>query len=326
MSASPTIPGHDVIGDVHGMAHMLERLLTRLGYVVRDGVWGHPTRTAVFLGDIIDRGPAQLQSCGIVRRMVEAGTAQAVAGNHDWNAVAYHSPNGRGGHLRDRNQRNAHQHRAFIDAVGLDTPLHAETTAWLATLPLWLDLGGIRVVHACWDERSLDVLRPLVLPGNLPSEEILRRGTSGTDNALRPDGSVKPVDPVFHAVETILKGVEIDLPPGVGYADAEGTRRTAMRVAWWQGEGATYRSAALAPPSVREELPDLPLPSSAALGYSGDPLLFIGHYWMNGRPRALTPKVACVDYSVARAGAMVAYRWSGETLVDDANFVAVDPE
>ncbi|MGW1942878.1 polynucleotide kinase-phosphatase [Streptomyces sp. NPDC001940] len=70
----------DIIGDVHGCASELETLLTRLGYV--DGV--HPEgRTAVFVGDLVDRGP---DSPGVLRRvmaMVKSGHALCVPGNHE---------------------------------------------------------------------------------------------------------------------------------------------------------------------------------------------------------------------------------------------------
>ncbi|MGW4777658.1 polynucleotide kinase-phosphatase [Streptomyces filamentosus] len=70
----------DVIGDVHGCRSELETLLGRLGYV--DGA--HPEgRTAVFVGDLVDRGP---DSPGVLRRvmgMVAAGNALCVPGNHE---------------------------------------------------------------------------------------------------------------------------------------------------------------------------------------------------------------------------------------------------
>ncbi|MFV2120200.1 polynucleotide kinase-phosphatase, partial [Streptomyces sp. Act-28] len=70
----------DVVGDVHGCASELEALLAELGYV--DG--RHPGgRTAVFVGDLVDRGP---DSPGVLRRvmsMVESGDALCVSGNHE---------------------------------------------------------------------------------------------------------------------------------------------------------------------------------------------------------------------------------------------------
>lgn len=70
----------DIIGDIHGCSSELETLLGKLGYV--DGT--HPEgRTAVFVGDLVDRGP---DSPGVLRRvmsMVSDGTALCVPGNHE---------------------------------------------------------------------------------------------------------------------------------------------------------------------------------------------------------------------------------------------------
>jgi protein phosphatase len=70
----------DVIGDVHGCRAELDTLLTELGY---EGTRHPEGRTAVFVGDLVDRGP---DTPGVLRRvmaMVEAGTALCVAGNHE---------------------------------------------------------------------------------------------------------------------------------------------------------------------------------------------------------------------------------------------------
>ena len=70
----------DIIGDVHGCSAELRTLLARLGY----GETGHPEgRKAVFLGDLVDRGPDTPGVLRLVMGMVEAGTAVCVPGNHD---------------------------------------------------------------------------------------------------------------------------------------------------------------------------------------------------------------------------------------------------
>ena len=79
---------YDVIGDIHGQADKLRALLLHLGYRERKGAYRHPDRTAIFVGDFIDRGPRQIDSVNAVRRMVDAGTARAVMGNHEFNAIA----------------------------------------------------------------------------------------------------------------------------------------------------------------------------------------------------------------------------------------------
>jgi protein phosphatase len=79
----------DIIGDVHGCGDELEKLLHVLGYETTAGAGGdlvyvHPQgRNAVFLGDLVDRGPHILDTVYIVRGMVNAGTALCVPGNHD---------------------------------------------------------------------------------------------------------------------------------------------------------------------------------------------------------------------------------------------------
>lgn len=86
----------DIIGDIHGCAFELEGLLGKLGYV--DGV--HPEgRQAVFVGDLVDRGP---DSPGVLRRvmaMVKSGNALCVPGNHE---------NKYGRHLRGRKVQHTH--------------------------------------------------------------------------------------------------------------------------------------------------------------------------------------------------------------------------
>jgi protein phosphatase len=79
----------DVIGDVHGCLAELEQLLAALGYALeRDGAGRpvgarHPSRRAVFLGDLVDRGPDTPGVLRLVMGMVAAGTAFCVPGNHE---------------------------------------------------------------------------------------------------------------------------------------------------------------------------------------------------------------------------------------------------
>lgn len=83
----------DIIGDIHGCCDELEILLQQLGYQISSSPsapsWDYPTyhhpegRKAVFLGDLVDRGPRILDTVKLVRNMVAAGTAFCVPGNHE---------------------------------------------------------------------------------------------------------------------------------------------------------------------------------------------------------------------------------------------------
>src|SRR5580704_2375572 len=119
-------PGFDIIGDIHGQYHKLLTLLKHLGYTLAGDTWRCTGRTAVFVGDLIDRGPHQGETLDLVRRMVEAGTARCIMGNHEFNAIAWTLPDPGypGEYLRPHGKPgNRHQHRAFLDAVE-DTPQH----------------------------------------------------------------------------------------------------------------------------------------------------------------------------------------------------------
>ncbi|HKC86138.1 MAG TPA: polynucleotide kinase-phosphatase, partial [Blastocatellia bacterium] len=77
----------DIIGDLHGCFDELRELLTRLGYeIAEDGAYSVRApegRKAVFLGDLVDRGPKITETLKLVMSMVESGAALCVPGNHD---------------------------------------------------------------------------------------------------------------------------------------------------------------------------------------------------------------------------------------------------
>ena len=149
------LSGYDLIGDIHGHADALSKLLEGMGYQLRDGCYHHSTRQVIFLGDFIDRGPQQVDVLKIVMPMVEHNAALAVMGNHEFNALAFHTP-----HpdlddtwLRPHNDKNIKQHQAFLTEFmdREEWPTLDDALAFFESLPLWLDLDGLRVVHACWE-------------------------------------------------------------------------------------------------------------------------------------------------------------------------------
>jgi hypothetical protein len=304
--------GYDVIGDVHGEFDRLVDLLRHLGYRDSDGVWHHPQRTAIFVGDLIDRGPKQLATVALVRAMVEQGAARCILGNHEFNAIAWVTPDPRrpGKFLRDHHKPgNRDQHQAFLDVVE-GTRRQKEITDWFRTLPLWLDLAGLRVVHACWHQDSMEALRVLLNEDHALSDEAVWLGSqSGT--------------PIFDALEIVCKGPELALPEGVYFSDSEGKVHHDVRVRWWLPEVKTFREAAIVPPEKEALIPDVPLPVEwRGHAYSGPPVLF-GHYWFTGKPAVISPKFACLDYSVAKGGPLVAYRWDGEAELADGKLAWV---
>jgi hypothetical protein len=86
---------YDLLGDIHGHATELEQILRELGYAQRNGAYQRSDRKGVFLGDFIDRGPQIRGTLKIVRPMVDGRHALAVMGNHEFNAIAYATPDPR---------------------------------------------------------------------------------------------------------------------------------------------------------------------------------------------------------------------------------------
>lgn len=305
--------GYDVIADVHGEAGALKRLLDAMDYRrSAGGVWSHRTRMAVFVGDLIDRGPEQVETLDIVRRMISAGAAHAVMGNHELNAIAWATEDGAGSHMRPRTEKNRAQHAAFLRQIGEDSPAHREVVDFFKTLPFWFESRGLRVVHACWHEASVDALRP-----HLDTSGRLKDAPWRWVEALRRNSKVG------RAVDVLLKGPEITLPDGLSFVDKDGHERTALRARWWDPEATTYRRAAIAVPGDEvAELPDEPMTED--FRYSGELPVLFGHYWMGGEPHLVGERAACLDFSVARPdGSLVAYRWSGEPRLSSDNLVHV---
>lgn len=304
---------YDIIGDIHGCGETLKALLRKLGYEISSGSYRHADRQAIFLGDFIDRGPRQREVLEIVRPMIDCGSARAVMANHEFNAIAFATPHpSKPGHLREHSEKNCNQHRAFLDAYSPGSLDYAEMIEWFKTLPLWLDLGGIRIVHACWDPAALDYLSKRLKNGALITDELLEDACTKGSRA-------------YEAVETILKGKEIPLPPGSSFPDKDGSQRNHIRIRWWDGDAKSHRDAFFGPASALTHIPDDPVDEEHLISYAHhEPPVFLGHYWLEGDPEPLAPNIACLDYSVAKPGGkLVAYQWDGEGVLAREKFESV---
>lgn len=233
--------------------------------------------------------------------MVEAGSARVVMGNHEFNAIAFatQDPKRAGEYLRPHTEKNNKQHGAFLSQIGAGSADHAETLVWFATLPLWLDLGGLRVVHACWDPAAMAGL-----------------GTPYLDGQTVVDGSNQD-HPAYGWVENLCKGPEVRLPNGLSFHDQGGNERFDARFRWWDPQAHTYAQAC----EVLGDtvLPNDPVERPPVAPYRDDVPVIFGHYWRQWPDFELTTTTACVDYSAVTGGPLVAYRWTGETELRPEN-------
>jgi len=310
------VAGYDLIGDIHGHADELRTLLGLLGYKEADGVYQHSERQVVFLGDFIDRGPKIREVLAIARSMVGSGAALAVMGNHEFNALAFHTadPKSPGVSLRPRHNKNIRQHAATISQMS-DSEL-GDALEWFRTLPMWTEIQGpystsLRAVHACWDDEQITCL----------SQATEHHG--GVNAKFLADAMEKDT-PLFNAVEIVLKGKELPLPNGYSYRYEEGHKRIAIRARWYEmpHAGMLYQDYVLQadPIDCPVEIERATCDGITAYPAEAEPV-FVGHYWLRAdQPQRLASNVACLDYSVAKGGYLCAYRWDGERQLDNSKF------
>ncbi|MBO4335645.1 MAG: metallophosphoesterase [Desulfovibrio sp.] len=295
-SSLPQATGFDIIGDIHGHLELLLRLLAKLGYRRLGDCWRHPEgRMAVFVGDLIDRGPQQVETVVTVRRMVEQGHALCCLGNHEFNAICHA--------LGLRTLAADDPHHSFLQEAPKGSACYHDCLSWFLTLPVWLDLPGATVVHACYDQSSMQQLTGAGVTESHTLDKAFYHFAIQGKNA--PKGT--PEHKAYHALDTLLKGREIPLPPPHTFIDNDGRQRTRIRIRWWDNQAKTYASLALQP---GVKLPDLPLDCTVETCQPLRPVI-IGHYWLppDALPKPLTPMVACVDYSAGHGGPLACYRY-----------------
>ncbi|WP_067183529.1 polynucleotide kinase-phosphatase [Microtetraspora niveoalba] len=159
----------DVIGDVHGCRSELETLLRALGWEVSAAGAVHPEgRTAVFVGDLVDRGPDTPGVLRLVMGMVAAGTALCVSGNHEQKLVRA---------LAGRKVRVAHGLKESLEQLAAEPEeFRREAAAFMEGLisHYRLDGGRLVVAHAGLKEayhgRASGRVRAFALYGDTTGE------------------------------------------------------------------------------------------------------------------------------------------------------------
>lgn len=301
--------GWDVIGDIHGQSGKLTELLERLGYQLVDNGYQHPCRKALFIGDLLDRGDGVRATVGIVRRMVEQGSAECILGNHEVNFLNWH--------IKDANQQPRRAHTAYHQKLMEKTLTvfnaqeQADLVEWLLDRPLWFEQDGFRAVHAVWDHAVIEALR------------LLAEGPSHRSLLLSDD------EHIFKQIERITRGFIIPTPSNMDVIGSDGNRRRRIRGRFWDVENAQcYDQIKFPTEKIGVELGGtvlaetvLPHPQSYAIT---EQPLFVGHYWLKKPFELLTSNIACVDYSGIESSALVAYQWHNTDLtLDTQRFIEV---
>ena len=309
--------GYDIIGDVHGCAWSVETLLQKLGYSKVNGVYAHPERLCIFIGDIVDRGPRIREALHLVRDMVDSGFAILLMGNHEYNALCY-CTHARAGsatpYLRAHNPRNDRMIADTLEAFRHHDHEWNDFLDWFRTLPLLLQTPDFRAVHACWDQKLIDAFLQqfpdAVIDDDFLHASVVRESFAG------------------HVMDRLLRGTDLPLPDGRAIHGRDGLVRSFFRTRFWAHDPQTYADVVFQPDSLPDDLLHRPLSDAEKkqlLSYPAtEPPVFVGHYWLEGTPAPLLPNVACLDYSAVKFGRMVAYRYDREPVLRADKFVWVD--
>jgi hypothetical protein len=287
----------DIIPDIHGQAEKLFLALKNLGWQRNGTTWLHSEcdRQIVFLGDFIDRGPENAAVIRTVRELMDSGRAQAILGNHEINALHFHTEDPQTGRpLREHSPKNIKQHESFLKEFPHDAVKTKEVLSWMRQLPLFIETNEFRVIHAAWIESMIRIIREKTKDGLLSEDQIILSGRKG--------------DLFNDIVEAVAKGPELALPYSYKFFDKDGHDQRNIRLKWWNGEGNSWREIAMSVPDIKQ-LPEEPLPDDfLATGYpAGERPVFFGHYWLSGEPELQSKNALCLDYSAGTDGPLVTY-------------------
>ncbi|ODS23848.1 serine/threonine protein phosphatase [Candidatus Endobugula sertula] len=303
--------GYDIIGDVHGCACSLKSLLTNMGYNKQKGVYQHPTRKAVFVGDIVDRGPHIREALSIVYDMVMAGHAQMVMGNHEYNVYCHATIHPtRDAYLRKHTPHNDRLVAETFEQFANYPNDLKKYLDWFSRLPLFLDMGSFKVVHACWDHFYIREYKKRY--GNHYVSPKILVESSDSDSF------------VAKILDRLLRGTDIRLPNDQVIRSSDGFERRFFRTKFWADNPETYSDVVFQPDPLPDNLLDQPLSEEEKLRLTLYPdnevPVFFGHYWLQGRPVPIRHNICCLDYSAVKYGRLVAYRLGNEKILREDRF------
>ncbi len=293
----------DFIGDIHGYLPDLERLFKKLGYKEQDGIYIHPDRIPVFLGDFINRGPNILGVLKLVREMQMTGNAYALMGNHEFNFLAYHYRDKQGIPFRP----NTEKYYGYIKETKapLDENNLLETyLEWMSNLPLIIKNDSFNAVHAQWSEK---------LEAELKSSNIEKLNEEGM-RKIHLNASL------LESVSSVVKGAEYKITESFIEKYNFLPRYSTERILWWKNNRSNYMRDWLDVDSINYSILIDRSDFSNIEDYADtNKPTFFGHYWLDPKNIGIiSQNLCCLDYSVAKGGLIGAYSFDGETILSNS--------
>ena len=303
---------YDIIGDLHGHAELLKKLLLQWGYQKTPDGYAHPTNKAVFVGDFINRGPQIRKTVRMIRKMVEKGNALAIAGNHEINAVIFHLKEKNGGTLIKPPRKNDLALFKTLDDFIENQEEWFSHLKWFRTLPLFLELEGFRVVHACWAAPAIEYIRNELPPGKI-KKSVFRQILKNPKSELSQN------------ITTITKGIDFKMPGDLKIINNKGISPPTFRLRWWENpEGKTFEEMSF---ESKFLLPSYSIPKEiipqSFIYPEDEPILFFGHYCRFHGPHIVKSNLCCLDSCIGGSKILTGYRWQGEKKLNEKHLVQV---
>lgn len=298
---------YDIIGDVHGHAALLKMLLLELGYKKTETGYAHPERKAIFVGDFINRGPQIKKTVRMIRTMVDNHHAMAILGNHEINSIISFT----------KNKQDVFLHNDVYELKTLndyrDTPEEwADTIKWLRTLPLYLDLNDIRIVHACWSDDAIAYIHDNLPPGKM-KKDVIRALVKNQEEKLSQN------------IWLLLKGPNFKMPGDMKVKNNKGVSPRTFRMRWWEEPtGKTFEEISF---ESKYQFPHYTIPPQITPNFQpypvDAPIVFFGHYCRSNGPYIIRHNLCCLDTCINGSKSLLGYRWNGEKQLSETNLVRV---
>lgn len=303
---------YDIIGDVHGYAQLLKKLLLELGYGKTPEGYAHPDRKAIFVGDFINRGPQIRKTIRTIRKMVENGNALAVLGNHEIYTIITHLEDKKGNPLIKPPLKNFMSVLKSVNEFANYPDEWQDHLKWLRSLPLFVELDGIRIVHACWSEKAVEFVKQNLPPGKI-KKEVFRKIYKNPGSELAKN------------IWLLTKGIQFKMPGDLKVINNKGVSPRSFRMRWWENPlGKTFEEISF---ESKFHLPEYTIPHEIlpeSLPYpEGAPIVFFGHYCRSNGPHIIKPNICCLDTCIAGSKTLLAYRWNGESTLKPENLVKI---
>jgi hypothetical protein len=275
---------YDIIGDVHGYATLLIKLLKQLGYEEKEGTFIHPHgNKVIFVGDLINRGPETVKVLQLVRRMHLEEQAYAVIGNHEFRLL-----------------------QKFTKYPSLIESNITEFIPWIQSLPLFLEFPYFRVVHAAWHFASIEKLRDQ----NLKDVFFIR-------------STFDPQSEHHKAINLILRGITAPIPNYIKYYDRFGVQRRLARVRWWEKSQNKIKGANFFPkcPQLMDIAFENKTMESTEPYKITDKPVFFGHYCLPPQESKVINNLVCLDGCVTCDQVLWAYQFKNDQKISTTKLV-----